>query len=376
MITEALAAYAATTARVFEDRNSTVGASEIGSCARKVYFTKNAGNPTHRIASDVGFAESRGATLRGRLLEDHFWVPALRARFGPKLLYAGDEQRTLASGFLSATPDGLLVDMPRDALAYLGVPDIGEDRSIVVEAKSIDPRVQFDDGPKPEHVYQVIVQMGLLREVTRHRPQYAVISYVNASFLDDVTEFAIQFDPQIFDNAKKRAAQIMTATAAGEIKPEGWVAGGKECERCPFAPACGIERRAVPPPSTAEADLQFIAELRELAVTAKEQRSIAEAAAAHQRDAEHAIRERLRAKGLRKVADEDFGITWSAVKGRSGIDVKALTVAATDAGVDVTQFATTAEPTDRLVIRVREAGPNEFEATSSRTSSPPHPVTD
>ena len=44
-------------------------------------------------------------------------MPALRARYGDKLLYAGDKQQTFVSGFLSATPDGLLIDQSRDALA-------------------------------------------------------------------------------------------------------------------------------------------------------------------------------------------------------------------------------------------------------------------
>ena len=43
------------------------------------------------------------------------------APFGDELLYAGDQQQTLASEFLSATPDGLLIGLPRDALAALGV---------------------------------------------------------------------------------------------------------------------------------------------------------------------------------------------------------------------------------------------------------------
>ena len=34
----------------------------------------------------------------------------MRARLGEKLKYAGREQRTLVSDFLSATPDGLLAN--------------------------------------------------------------------------------------------------------------------------------------------------------------------------------------------------------------------------------------------------------------------------
>jgi hypothetical protein len=130
MIAEALAAYAKTTARQFTDRENTVGASEIGQCARKVFFGKNAGDRVYGAVSDEDYTDPWGAALRGRLFEDHFWVPALRARHGDKLLFAGAQQRTLISGFLSATPDGLLIDQPRDALAALGITDIGVNRSL------------------------------------------------------------------------------------------------------------------------------------------------------------------------------------------------------------------------------------------------------
>ena len=45
MIAEALAAYADATLRVFEGREHTIGASEIGQCARKLFWTKNQGDP-------------------------------------------------------------------------------------------------------------------------------------------------------------------------------------------------------------------------------------------------------------------------------------------------------------------------------------------
>src|SRR6516225_8847911 len=135
MIAEALAHYAKTTARVFAHREQTVGASEIGQCARKTFFVKNARDRICGVAADADYTNSYGAALRGRLFEDHFWVPALRARYGNKLLYAGAHQRTFTSEFLSATPDGLLIKQPRNVLAAnFGIPDIGNG-SLVVEAK-------------------------------------------------------------------------------------------------------------------------------------------------------------------------------------------------------------------------------------------------
>jgi hypothetical protein len=355
MIREVLDSFVKASARRFEGRENTVGASEIGQCARKVFFTKNEGDWLAGRSRDQDHVESWGATVRGRLFEDHVWVPALRTRYGDKLLFAGDEQRTLVRDFLSATPDGLIIGLAADALTHLGVPDIGEGASVVVEAKTIDPRVALDRA-RPEHVYQAIVQMGLLRDLSRYQPEWAVISYANASFLDDVFEFPIRFDPVIFANAKARAAQIMTAKAPDDLRPEGWISGAAECGYCPFTLACGRMRHAVPTQETAEPpDPQFLAELADLAREAKSHRADMEAATTSLREIEHEIRERLRSRGLRRIDCRGASITWSQVKGRPSYDMPAIREAAKTAGIDLTRFETVGDPTDRLTIRISQA---------------------
>jgi hypothetical protein len=346
MISEILASYARNIRVPDTHRATTLGASDIGQCARKTFYLKRGGK------RDPGHIDGWGAALRGSVLEQAFWLPALRARFFDKLKFAGNEQRQFKSGFISATPDALLTDVPSDILKPL-VPDIRSD-CLLLECKSIDPRIKLD-APKPEHKYQAIVQLGVVREVTEFQPRYAVISYVDASFWDTVTEFVVEFDADVYASAKARAAKVFTASAASELPPEGFIAGGKECELCPFTKACGIEQRAVPPLSSASADPQFIAEMRDLAVAHKARQGEVEAATVKVREVQHEIRERLRAKGLRRVAGDDFSVTWTPVKGRQGFDVKALSAAATAAGIDVSKFETTGEPSDRLDVRVREA---------------------
>jgi hypothetical protein len=353
MIREALDEYARATARVFADRANTVGGSEIGQCARKVYFAKNQGDPVYGAPTDSGHVDGWGARVRGTIFENHFWLPALRMKFGDRLLFAGEQQETFALGFLSSTPDGLLVALAGDELAALGVPDIGGDGSVAIECKTIDPRAKLDE-PKPDHVYQAQTQMGLIRELTSHRPAHALISYVDASFWDEVTEFAVEFDPAVFAHAQQRAAEIMTARAPDELKPEGWIAGGRECSYCPFTHACGRLRHAVPTqPAAEEPDPQFVAELADLARAVKQWRSKAEAATAGQREAEHEIRERMRTKGVRRVAGDGVAITWAPVKARLSYDMPAIRAAAAQAGIDLTPFETAAEPTDRLLITIQ-----------------------
>ena len=191
MIAEALEARANATARTFTaDRGQTVGASECGQCARKTYWIKNEGDPKHGAERDPDHVDSWGARTRGSVFETHFWEPALRDKYGDNLLLAGAQQRTFVAEFLSATPDGLLINQPRDALAELGVPDIGEDCSFVVECKTADPRSLLEKA-KSENVFQAQLQLGLIREQTDHRPQYAVISYTDASFWNEIREFVV-----------------------------------------------------------------------------------------------------------------------------------------------------------------------------------------
>jgi len=351
IVADALNNYALGTRIPDERRISTVGASEVGQCSRKMFFLKNELDPHFKIERDAGYTDGWGAQLRGTVLERAFWVPALRARYGDRLKFAGDEQRGFESGFISATPDGLLADVPSDVLAPLGIPDIESD-CLLLECKTLDPRTKLD-APKPEHRYQAIVQLGVVREIAGWAPQYAVISYADASFWSEVAEFAVKFDPAVFGNAKRRAAKVLTASKPSELPPEGYIAGGRECKYCPFVRACGIERRSVPDASNTVADPQFVAEVRDLAREAKRHQGDADAAAAKLRETQEAIRERLRSKKLRRVNGDDFSITWSSVKGRLSFDVPALKAAATAAGIDVGKFETTGQPTGRLDVRVR-----------------------
>jgi hypothetical protein len=326
-------------------RTFTLGASDIGQCSRKVFFAK------HNGERDPGYVETWGAALRGQIIEQAYWVPALRARFGADLKFVGDRQRQFKRGFISATPDALLTNAPRDILAPLGVPDIGSD-CLLLECKSVDPRVKLD-SPKPKHRYQAIVQLGVVRETTEFQPCFCVLVYIDASFWDTITEFVVAFDPDVYANAKARAVKVLTANTVAELPPEGWIAGGKECEHCPFTKVCGIERRALPN-GTGNADPQFAAEIRALAVAYKACQADVDAAEARLRTSQHEIKERLRTKQLRRVAGDDFSVTWTPVKGRQGFDVEALSAAAAAAGVGVHEFETSTAPGDRLDVRVRE----------------------
>jgi hypothetical protein len=350
MIREALNEFAATHDRAFEAREQTVGGSDVGRCARQVYFEKHEFDPTFGSPRNPGAVDGWGAKLRGTTFERHVWAPAMHARFGDRLLFAGEAQETFALGFLSATPDGLLIACEDDALAALGIPSLGGDGSLVCEAKTIDPRARLE-GPRLAHSYQAQVQIGLIHTLTRHRPEYAVISYTDASFWDLTYEFPVRRNPAIFETAQRRAAQILTARSATELPPEGWIAGGRECERCAFNRACGNVRATVPV-QIAEPSAEFVAEIVELARQAKQREAELDEAVAAHRTAQQDIKDRLSANGVRRIHSDGVRLIWSAVKGRPSWDLKAIREAASAAGIDLTQFETTGAPSDRLDIRI------------------------
>ena len=226
VIAPALAAYARASNRTFEARVQTIGASEIGACLRRNFFIKAEGSD-FGTARDPDFTEGWGAPTRGTVFERAFWEPALRAQFGDRLLFAGGQQETLALGFLSGTPDGLIVGLDSDVLAPLGVPDLGGDGSLLLEAKTVDPRTRPDGLPKNAHVYQVQVGLGLVHALTRHRPEFGLVGYTDASYWDLTYEFPIRRDPTVFAVAQSRARQILAARSAAALAPEGRVTAGE-----------------------------------------------------------------------------------------------------------------------------------------------------
>jgi hypothetical protein len=348
----AVDAYARSLRREFGDRFSTIGGSDIGQCLRKIFCSKNEGGP-YEVPRNPGHADSWGATLRGVLIENHFAVPALRKAYGNRLRYAGAEQRTLESGFLSATPDGLLVDMPDDALAHLGTASIGGDNSLALEVKSNDPRISLAE-PKPAHAYQTQIQLGLFHEVTPHRPEYGLVIYIDASFLDTIREFPIKRDPKIFAAAKARALKIMGAKRMEDLLPEGWIAGGQECESCPWAHACGHERGRMAMTAMTPPTQEFVNEAVRLAHQVKHLECTAALAVSAYRGRRHELVELLRAHGHRSITGS-LSINWAGVKPRTTFEGEGIRKAATSAGLDLTPYEHTGAPSDRLTISAAPA---------------------
>ena len=334
MIREALHAYVVENQRAFtHDRTKSIGASEIGQCARKLWFLK------HRTDKDPQHQDRWGASERGNLIE-LLWSKALREFAGRgKLHFAGRYQRTFFddSSPLSATPDGLLeLD--------------GEE--LLLECKSIDPRARME-RIREEHEMQVQTSMGILNETTRYKPRRAIVSYIDASFLDEIREFEVIYDRNVFLNLRTRALAVMAANTADNIRPEGVIAGGQECEYCPFQRSCSAMRSSAVPTreNGALADEQMALLLR-LALERRGHVEAIDEMERSKRQCEQEIKDLLRDAGTRRVDGDGLRIVWSALKGRPSWDWPKLKAAAEKAGLDLSKFETVGNPSDRLDIRI------------------------
>lgn len=220
------------------DRNKTIGASEIGKCARRVKYTKLG------TEHDEGYVDANGFATRGDVMEDAWTAPLVAywvEKHGGRLLYATQAEQVSFVGKgvpISATPDGLAVGVSRDILARYGVPDIGDSGVLVPELKSISPRFGKHKLPKPEHPVQTLVQLGMIRQATEHRPDWGCVVYVEADDFWNVDVFPVKWDERVFKSLVRRADHIMKCDDPNKLPPEGKMRGGSECSECPFARRC------------------------------------------------------------------------------------------------------------------------------------------
>jgi CRISPR/Cas system-associated exonuclease Cas4 (RecB family) len=336
------------------DRSKSMGASEAFGCLRKAWFSKNGGE------IDPDYKESWGALQRGDLIEQHFAEPAVKwflenYFYDTRLIWGGDEQVTMKApdAPLTATPDGLVIDADDDALALYGIPSLGGTGCFNFEIKSIDPRVNLREE-KSIHRGQTIVQMGITRETTEYRPNYAVIVYIDASFFDDIEVFVVAFDQQTYDVAKQRARSVFEIKNVADIFPEGKVDNG--CDYCKFKRACAkASGKATPTEGEANMTNTALPIMQEFEDILREERVAAaarKASEAEYKSASERLKQWFRDVGVRRAeipGVAKVSISW--IKGRKSYDIEAMR----EAGLPVEDFTKMSEGHDRLTIS--EKGP-------------------
>lgn len=329
------------------DRMKTIGASEIFGCMRKAFYMRN-GAPR-----DPDYVEKWGATQRGNLIENNHAVPALKTgakMFGFTTRFIGEEQETLftVEGDNSVTPDGLLIGLSRNALELYGIEDIESD-CIVVEIKSIDPRVSLAEE-KAIHRGQIQMQMGVIREQTEHKPMWGVIVYINASFIDDIEYFFVRYDDNVYNVGKSRAKLILTTKKVTDLIREGKIDGG--CKYCMYQGVCSNDQALVIPKDAPKPKRGFTTDAALLEQIDPLVTRYARAASLAKRDAtsvetlKQEMVQVMLARGQRSVKGEGYSVSISSQEGRDTYDIEAMRAA----GIDVDRFKKQGNPFD--VVRV------------------------
>ena len=199
------------------DRANFVSSSEVGKCARQIWFSKHL--PPVEGKFKWGFAE-RGHGHEAWVVE---MLRSLDNEF--EYLHVGDEQVSFHAGYQSGTPDGVFVNQGRWWL---------------FEHKSFDPRSKVSNFPKPEHIKQTVQNMDLVEECLGVTFDGALLVYSNASDFSTTYEFWIdRTSPEVGEMMialENRAEAIMNAESADDVEPEGLHNGG--CKVCAYGSQC------------------------------------------------------------------------------------------------------------------------------------------
>lgn len=341
------------------DRSSTVGASEVFSCHRMVFFKKRhpeLADLAEEVDPEWGHAE------RGNLIENQYVVPTLRHMFGEeRCLFMGEDQRTLVDGHLSATPDGLVVGLERDVMADYGIEDIGDSHSITTEVKTFGgefaaPKKVLVPDPndlsknitryqaKAKHHGQNIVQMGVFQRKTNYQPNVGVVIYVNPVNLKDIRPAPVVYDANIYARAKKRSDDVFDLTLEAKDFPAEGKISGNDCNYCDFCTACSkvdLDRFPSGPIKTSELSQEVQTELEALTREVAEVRAKHKVLDAEKKEKEAVLKERLLSIGTTRAGGDGWGATIIRMSGRKSLDKDRI---AADFDIDLEQYEKQGEP--------------------------------
>ena len=308
------------------DRDKTLGASEAWQCLRKTYFSKTLGEDR---------TQARGFFERGDVMEDWF-IDNLKAALPDdnSIIMAGDSQTTLVYRQLSCTPDGVLIR-----------PD---DFPLPIEVKSIDPRTNIME-PKPQHVMQVQIQMGMLHRTTDLKPIEGVIVYINSSNWLEITEHFIEYDPAVIEGVLDRADKLFAASSASDLQAEGYITD--ECKYCPFTSQCGQEVRASMPSSTGLTKIKPEFQDRIIGILEKRQAVSTQVSSLSEEKSllDEQIKEFLREQDTDSLSLDNWAVSYKFTKGRKTLDLGAVS----QAGIDLSEFYTEGQGSERLTVRAK-----------------------
>jgi CRISPR/Cas system-associated exonuclease Cas4 (RecB family) len=200
------------------DRGKFVTSSEIGKCARMVKYGKVL-EPVEGFGKyGWGFAQ-RGHSVEAWVVQQLHNIPGHEFQFG------GEKQVSFYDGAQAGTPDHVL-SVDGDVW--------------VIDYKSIDPRTNISNLPKPEHVSQVIQNMDLVEACLDVDTKGGLLVYINASDFSEIYEYVIDRNsPNVGEHMvylERRAKSIIEAESPDDLEPEGLYNG--QCKTCVFTDHC------------------------------------------------------------------------------------------------------------------------------------------
>lgn len=335
------------------DRSKSVGASEAFGCVRKSWFSKRGADFGYKRDDD--YQESWGAVRRGDLIENYHIVPAVKAglrRRGMDLILEGEDQDTIIDGVSSATSDGLIINAPRDLLVAYGVEDI-RSNCAVLEMKSFDPRINIAEE-KAIHRGQTQMQMGLIRETTEWKPEFAIVLYVNASWLDDIRPFVVEYDESVYQIGRQRARKVFEVDDPALLGAEGKLDG--MCTYCPFQKSCAdVSVKRVPPKREALKKKEIESQDPELLDELDELVRKNEVLKRNKKDAERAleesnetIRQKLIAAHESRAVGQGWKVSYTTVAGKKTLSKEKLEAA----GLDPNDYMSEGAGFEKLTVTI------------------------
>jgi hypothetical protein len=221
------------------DRSKFVTASEIGKCARQIYFSKYAARYSIPPARGKG---GWGYFARGHNVEA--WaVEQMRAsKEDVRFEYIGKDQVSFYADVQSGTPDGIM---------------FYDNEVIVLDIKSIDPRKNTKILPDTVHLDQVQQNMDLVAYCLDYEVTGGLLLYINASNYELMHEHEFKPNYPRMRELEARSKMIMAATAAENIRAEGIFNGG--CKFCTFTEHCNAAQERQKELSKQEKQQQAIA---------------------------------------------------------------------------------------------------------------------
>lgn len=347
------------------DRSETVGASEVFSCIRRTAMAKRF--PEFEDKMEDGAPANWGHAERGNLVENHFAVPHLRKVFGDqRCLYMGEEQKTFRNGKLSATPDGVLVDLEEDAFAKYGIPKLPSP-SVCLDIKTfgtqkMTPRINDEIAadkkvywPVGQHRGQVITQMGLVRSDNNNaKPDIGALLYISPVDLSDIRLSLFEFDQNVFDNAVSRADKVFDESLGIEdYEPEG--IRFNDCMYCKFKNKCNeIEMKRHPGKAVVAnndvASEEKVTKAKELTVEVTSLRAKLQEITYYKKVLETELKDLIFSLNSSKITGDGWSASVTQNKGRNSVNVKE----AEAAGIDLSEFKKVGRPYFTLNTQVKK----------------------